>query len=215
MTLNFKGLDYETQWVEYPDIAPTMKAFGIPPNKEGTEYTIPVLKTEKGEHIMDSKKIAEHLESTYPPGDYASIKLDNPDQQRVVDALSKVAEQLTPIVMPLIPRNVLNPPSAEYFRETRAQRFGMSLDELESKEGGEKAWSNAKEPLDNLAKILRETEGPYFLGGKSSYADFYVVTYLHFARVADKDFYERLVKPYPEFRNLYTVHMAYLDRASE
>lgn len=103
-----------------------------------------------------------------------------------MDALSKVAEQLTPIgmtpcpskvvpsthvnlVMPLIPRNVLNPPSAEYFRETRAQRFGMSLDELESKEGGEKAWSNAKEPLDNLAKILRETEGPYFLGGKSTY----------------------------------------------
>lgn len=26
MILNFKGLDYETQWVEYPDIAPTMKA---------------------------------------------------------------------------------------------------------------------------------------------------------------------------------------------
>jgi len=26
ISLNFKGIDYETQWLEYPDVAPTLKS---------------------------------------------------------------------------------------------------------------------------------------------------------------------------------------------
>lgn len=29
MVLNFKGLDYETQWVEYPDIAPLLRGLYV------------------------------------------------------------------------------------------------------------------------------------------------------------------------------------------
>ncbi|PNS17396.1 hypothetical protein CAC42_7079 [Sphaceloma murrayae] len=215
MILNFKGLKYKTQWVEYPDVGPLMKSFGIPPNKAWPEYTIPVLKTEKGEYIMDSIKIAEHLESAYPPGNYASLKLNDPVQQRVVDALGKIMGAMAPIVMPLIPRNILNPPSAEYFQRTRKERFGMVLDDMEKEKGGEKAWTSAKEPIANMAAILNETEGPYFLGAKASYADVIFVTFLFFVKQADEKAYDRLVEPYPEFRDLYTVMNAYLDRATE
>jgi hypothetical protein len=30
LILNFKGVDYKTQWVEYPDIAPTWKELYVP-----------------------------------------------------------------------------------------------------------------------------------------------------------------------------------------
>jgi hypothetical protein len=32
MVLNFKGIDYKTEWVEYPDLMPTLKGIGLDPN---------------------------------------------------------------------------------------------------------------------------------------------------------------------------------------
>jgi hypothetical protein len=62
-------------------------------------------------------------------------------------------------------RTVLNERSAECFRETRAKRFGMPLDELEkSEDGGEKAWENIKPVLKEVASLLKETEGLFFMG---------------------------------------------------
>ena len=41
----------------------------------------------------------------------------------------------------------------------------MSLDELEkSKEGGEKAWENVKPALEEVATLLKENGGPFFMG---------------------------------------------------
>jgi hypothetical protein len=72
---------------------------------------------------------------------------------------------LRPVIMPRIPRTILNPRSAEYFRKTRAKRFGMPLDEFEkSEEGGEKAWENVKPALEDVGTLLKQTEGPFFMG---------------------------------------------------
>lgn len=59
MVLNFKGIDYKTEWIEYPDLAPTFKSFGLPPNDpNGTgyfmDYTAPAIRFEDGKLMMDS-----------------------------------------------------------------------------------------------------------------------------------------------------------------
>ncbi|KAF4553485.1 Glutathione S-transferase-like protein 11 [Elsinoe fawcettii] len=212
MILNYKGINYKTQWIEYPDVAPLLKSFGLPPNEEGTPYTIPTIKTKDGEYIMDSKKIAAYLEKTYPPGEYPEVKLDTPVQERVINIIQEIMTKLAPVVMPKASRNLLNPPSQEYFQRTRAERFGMSLDELEAKKGGDESWKDAEKPLNEMAALLQEKDGPYCLGDKSCYADFYIVTSLHFMKRVDENIYNRIVKDHVEFRSLYTCMQAYLDK---
>ncbi|GAW07250.1 glutathione S-transferase [Lentinula edodes] len=71
-SLNFKGLAYRTEWIEYPDIEALCIKIGAAPTDvkaDGTtpEYTLPVIfdpSTNKA--ISDSFNIAQYLDTTYP-----------------------------------------------------------------------------------------------------------------------------------------------------
>ncbi|KAL5377476.1 hypothetical protein DPSP01_009814 [Paraphaeosphaeria sporulosa] len=94
MALNYKKIDYETQWVEYPDVAPLAKSLGIPPGEgPGLPYTIPIMTTAGGEHIMDSKKIVDYLEEHYAPPDYPSLHLDSPILARVTEQMPGIMQR--------------------------------------------------------------------------------------------------------------------------
>jgi hypothetical protein len=72
---------------------------------------------------------------------------------------------MAPVVMPRIPRHILNERSVMYFHETRTKRFGMPLDEFEkSEKGGETAWENVRPVLEEVASLLKENGGPFFMG---------------------------------------------------
>jgi hypothetical protein len=69
--LNYKGLAYKTEWIEYPDIADLCKKIGAEPTmirKDGRPYySLPVIQDPKtGAVISDSARIAEYLDETYP-----------------------------------------------------------------------------------------------------------------------------------------------------
>lgn len=66
--LNIKGLPYRTEWVEYPDIAPLIKSFGLPPNLNSyMPYTLPTIYDPRTKRaIMDSMEIAKYLDDEYP-----------------------------------------------------------------------------------------------------------------------------------------------------
>ncbi|KAF9519898.1 hypothetical protein BS47DRAFT_1387833 [Hydnum rufescens UP504] len=71
IALNYKGIPFTTEWVEYPDIAPKFKALGLAPNPEGTPYTAPVIRytppgSKEGQYTMDSSAIADFLDRTFP-----------------------------------------------------------------------------------------------------------------------------------------------------
>jgi glutathione S-transferase len=73
LALNLKGIPYQTQWVEMPDITAVREKFGVPANRtnpDGTPYhTLPVIHdTSTGELVGDSFEIALYLDSTYPGG---------------------------------------------------------------------------------------------------------------------------------------------------
>ncbi|KAF1991367.1 hypothetical protein K402DRAFT_367884 [Aulographum hederae CBS 113979] len=195
LVLNFKGIDYETEWTEYPDIAPKMKSFGIPPKDERYPYTIPVLKLHD-KHIMDSAAIVPALEEAYPT---PSLHLDDPILPQVFEAVNSLAGPLRGVLLPKVPKVLLNPRSAEYFFRTRKEALGMDLEEYERREGGEKAWEGARQAIAHLGVLLKEKSGAYFLGEEVSYADFVFVGFLEWARRSCGETYERLVKDEPAF----------------
>ena len=120
MVLNYKKIDYVTEWIEYPDVAPKLKGFGIPPNPEDahgrfTDYTIPAIKYVDGSYQMDSWPIAQSLEKQYPT---LTLHLDDPIVIKIRDHVATMFTPLRDLVIPKVPRAILNKPSAEYFLET-------------------------------------------------------------------------------------------------
>lgn len=110
---------------------------------------------------MDSRKIVTRLENDYPS---PSLHLDSPLLPIVEDLLSKVQEPMRCIWMPLIPSNLLNPRSAEYFTRTREEKFGKSLADLKAEAAGEEAWIEALPGLKGLGELLAREGGPFLLG---------------------------------------------------
>jgi glutathione S-transferase len=149
----------------------TLDHSGIPPNEEGMPYTLPAIRL-NGTFYQDSGRIAAHIEQLYPS---PPLHLQSPVLSKVEALMPKLMFPLRSVIMPRIPRTILNERSAEYFHETRAKRFGMPLDELEKSEyGGDKAWENVKPVCEEVARLLKETEGPFFMGkeGKCSHRVF-------------------------------------------
>lgn len=212
LALNYKGLDYETVWVEFPDIAPLMKSYGLEPNPEGvarSPYTIPAVKFPDDVYMMDSRTIATELEHRYPS---PSLHLDSPILGEVEKLIPKLFWPMAGIHLPKIPKNILNPPSAEYVERTRADNSKEARSELESDPGGEKTWAQVQQTLKELGDILKANGGPFALGKTVSYADLVVVSFLHFARRVDESLYERAVAMEPSLGTLCDASKSWLER---
>jgi len=185
--LNFKNIPYTTSWIEYPDMGPKFKEFGIAATATNSPsgYSSPMVQLPDGTYVMDSRNIADSLEALHPE---PSFQLDSGYVERTQKAVLDVGAALAPLCLPRVPELLLNPSSAEYFQRTRAVRFGMTLDELaRSEKGGEAAWEKAMPSIREIAAILHEHEdGPYVLGEKASYADLIIAGYWAFAKKLDK-----------------------------
>lgn len=146
---------------EYPDLRPFFSSQGVPPQGEDLQaYTIPTVKIDD-EFTVDSKKIAHELEKRFPE---PSLRLDSQELKDVEAALPLSFGSIYPAILPRIPRNILNPPSAEYFQRTRKEKYGMSLDEMEKTQGGDDAIEKAKHGLQVMAEIVKRNDGPFIMG---------------------------------------------------
>jgi hypothetical protein len=110
---------------------------------------------------MDSWPIAHTLESLYPS---PSLHLSNPMITRVRDHIPAIMKPLTGFLIPKAPTRLLNPRSAEYFNETRKERFGMSLVEVERTTAVDEKWEEARGAVEEAAGWLKSGGGPFFLG---------------------------------------------------
>lgn len=161
---------------------------------------------------MESGTIAAALEKEFPS---PPLHLDSPVLPKVEALMPKIMQPLGPVYMPRVPRDLLNERSASYFSRTREARFGMPLDELErSEKGGETAWENASPHIRELADLLKENGGPFFMGKTVSYADFIVVGSLQFwKRLSyDGDLFDRLMCIDHSFLKLYEACAEWLKR---
>ncbi|KAI6031321.1 hypothetical protein BKA83DRAFT_4198617 [Pisolithus microcarpus] len=194
--LGYKGLPFRIEWVEYPDIAPRMKAIGARQNKllDGREmYTLPVLDDPNtGALITDSWEIAEYLEKTYPEKSIFPNK--SKGLIRAFDAA--LINLLQPVCkFPILRASeILSERSAEYYIATREAGFKEKLSEF-SPEGPKRDehWA-IMERTFNTSKEWYDEEGKKWLMGDTfSYADVITAAFLIWLkRVLHGDEWEKI-----------------------
>ena len=161
---------------------------------------------------MDSRVIAAELEKLHPS---PSLHLESPVLPQVEALVPKATRlPLRDVIMPKVPRNLLNPLSKEYFERTRAERFGSPLAELEKKKPEDEAWKEAEPAINELGGLLKKHGGPFVLGETMSYADLVVVGALQFLKCIEGRFLEKLVEIEPAFGKLYDASRGWLERDS-
>ncbi|KAF4467786.1 glutathione S-transferase [Fusarium albosuccineum] len=174
---NFKGLDYKTEWLEYPNIKPTLEAH-VSANESTGTWTIPTVKFPDGTYLMDSRKIVERVEKEHPE---PSVQLDSPTLAKLEQIMPRLMTPLRPIYFTTVPERILNSESVPYWHETRSKLAGMPLDQLSKEKGGQQAWDAAQPVLQEVEALLKEnSDGPFFLGKTPSYADFVWAGFLIF-----------------------------------
>ncbi|KAF2482862.1 hypothetical protein BDY17DRAFT_323640 [Neohortaea acidophila] len=171
-SLNFKGIPYRVEWVEFPDIAPRWKAMGIAPNPppEIFEYTCPTVQMPDGSYVMESRRITAALEALQP---LPSLHLDNGYAERAQSAVDILLYHVSVGVMPFIP-DLLTPRSRAWYHEERKKvTGGISITEFANKFD----WEKARPGLIQVKELLNENDGPYILGKEPSFADFVIVSF--------------------------------------
>ncbi|KAI1352010.1 putative glutathione S-transferase [Xylaria sp. FL0043] len=188
--LNYKGLDYETEWLEYPEIKPRLQEH-LPKGIE--KYTIPTAIMPDGTYIMDSWKIAQAIERDHP---LPSLHLDSPLREKVEGHMLTGREALKPIYVPNVMKRLLKECNHAYWRETRSKVVGMPLDEYEKKySGSDKPYKDAAPHFQAVTAILKEnTGGPFFMGSTISYTDFIWAAFLIFCRRIGDDMFQSVLE---------------------
>ncbi|KAF8798616.1 hypothetical protein BYT27DRAFT_7177613 [Phlegmacium glaucopus] len=185
-TLNYKGIPYRTEWIEYPDIEPHCKTLGINPTGKkpngNPHYTLPAIHDPStGTYLADSLLIAEYLEKTYPDTPsvfpYQTESLQHAFQFAFWESLAPVRPFIITAIFPKLGTRR----SEEYYRRTREHFLGKPLEEVVPV-GRERIeqWAKFQEGMNKVDECLAKTDpkGPFVMGDTISWADFFLSGYL-------------------------------------
>jgi len=189
-TLNFKGLPYKTEWVEFPDIEPLCRNIGIPPTSkkdDGSDrYTLPAIHdTSTGANIADSVLIAEYLEKTYPNTPKVFPNNTLALQVAFVDAFLAQINDLWKFIRPATCLK-LNARSRERYRRKCEEWAGKRIEDIAPKgEAANVEWAKVKDGLANVDTWYAKNggEGPFLLGVTVSWGDIVVGSFLRWVRI--------------------------------
>lgn len=185
--LNFKGVAYETVWIEYGDIQSAAKEAGAPPtslNDDGSpHYTVPFIKDHStGAVVSESLKIAAYLDDTYPALPALFPAGTRALQHAFYDALEAA---IVPVYFVAVPNSYayLTPSSKAAFRAFMEPKFGGGRLEALSPAGSAARVAHMKAIKETLGKIngwleANGPEEPYFIGSTVSFADLVVAAYV-------------------------------------
>ncbi|EED18881.1 conserved hypothetical protein [Talaromyces stipitatus ATCC 10500] len=207
LLLNYKGLDYKTEWLEYPNIGVRL-GHHVPPNEQGPHFTLPAIQLPDGSYVMDSYKIADIIEERHL--EPRVHRLNIPAQLTFRNILTNLMRQLTPLYIPGIAQRLLSNESIDFFIAARQKDVGMPLDEY-GKQHGPGAFDRAEPFLHEMTALLDETAGPYFLGDTVSYTDFIWAAILLFFKCFGDDIYGELLMRSGNSQ----VHTEFLDALSQ
>ncbi|KAF9564190.1 hypothetical protein CPC08DRAFT_734565 [Agrocybe pediades] len=183
--LNFKGIPYKTEWVDFVDIESHCKKHGLKPTGkrswDGQDlYTLPAIHdASTGVYVSDSWLIAEYLEKQYPDTPTLFPSGTKGLQQAFTDLHLQTVFPLRAFLIPRVPRK-LSPRSAEYFIRTREISFKKKLEDIVPKgDEATKEWSKLEVGFDKIAAWYARTDdkGQFMLGETISWADITVVSF--------------------------------------
>ncbi|KAF5572706.1 glutathione-S-transferase [Fusarium pseudoanthophilum] len=190
LLLNYKGLDYKTEWLEYPEIKERLSGH-VSPNQGGAPFTCPAVQFPDGSYVMDSYKIADLIEGMYPE---PSVHLKNPMQDRLRASMIKFMTEMVPIYVPGVAKNIIGEKSIEFFLATRLQDVGMPLYEYGEKHSPG-AFDRAEPFAREITALLKENKsGPFLLGDVVSYADFIWAGILLFFKCLGEEEYKEVLR---------------------
>jgi len=161
---------------------------------------------------MESPPITEKLEALYPePSLHLETGLHN-EAYALADSMVFTAgpDFLVPLVT-----DVLREPAGAWFAEDRQKRFGISLQDLEAKMGGEACRPAVEELLEKIKTLLtthKKDEGPFVLGSTPSYADFPIAGLFESLVRMHPGRAESILKYDPSFEKLHAACKPWLER---
>ncbi|RKR06834.1 glutathione S-transferase [Kushneria sinocarnis] len=174
MALRHKGLDYEARpWLftDKDEIAFSVEG-------DGSKATVPVLVDDDDRVINDSFEILRYLDHAYP--DTPLLDQDRAESRaRFIKYWSEtqVAPAIFRIIILDIFRN-LDERDQPYFRESREQRFGVTLEEFHNPDQGREMLDRALTPLRSHLQEL-----PFLDGQTAGGADYIAFGIFMTARV--------------------------------
>ncbi|KAI1328937.1 putative glutathione S-transferase [Xylariaceae sp. FL0255] len=189
--LNYKGLDYETKWLEYPEIKPTIKPHI--PVAEDDHYTIPAVKFPDGTYMMESFDIATRIEKEHPE---PPLHLDAPIFDRLRPLTMGGQSAIRPIVMTQVYKRLLKESNWEYWKKTRFASIDMPIEQYEKEFASDDTpYKNAAPHFSKISELLHEDEsGPFFMGKTVCYTDFVWGSVLLFYRRIGEDVFEKVLE---------------------
>ena len=110
---------------------------------------------------MDSANIASALEQLYPE---PSLHLENEKVIKIGQMVPDLTLPLRPEYIAKLPHTIMTERSASFFVASREKMFGKSLAQIEEEEGDGSGWAKCRPAWDELVRLLKEEEGPFFLG---------------------------------------------------
>ncbi|KAJ3511627.1 hypothetical protein NLJ89_g3986 [Agrocybe chaxingu] len=191
--LNYKGLSYRTEWVEFADIEALSIKHGFAPSGKRADgsprYTLPAIYDEStGAKIADSSLIADYLEATYldTPSLYPhnTRALQAAYEAAVLAHLDAIHQFTAPYLMT---KKYFTPKTEEYYRKFREPAFGGKRLEDLLPFGAErvKQWERLKNDIGKIAAWYdkNDRKGSFLLGETPSWADFVAASFLVWLRV--------------------------------
>ncbi|KAK2464960.1 hypothetical protein APHAL10511_003036 [Amanita phalloides] len=183
-TLNYKGLPFRTERLQYVDIEKTCKEKGIPPSNPDGEikYTLPsIFDTSTGTGVSESHRIAAYLDETYPDTPKVIPAGTEALQTAWIAAIRPNLSAMWQFSLPGTLNILDHPESNDYFYRTRSVIFGKDLHEMRPQ--GEVAWDAAMKDLEKGFNVIDQwilkSGGPYVMGKTVSFADFVVAGWLN------------------------------------
>ncbi|KAH6911357.1 hypothetical protein BKA70DRAFT_1538284 [Coprinopsis sp. MPI-PUGE-AT-0042] len=174
LCLNYKGIPYKTEWVEFPDIRALYEKYSTPANarSDGSPepfYSLPAIldvNPTTGEEIMiaDSLKIAKYLDTAYPN---TPRVLPSPHDEKAVEEQGAFAYRTLMAVLPVFPNiftsKVLktgNEASQAYANKVRIGAFHRLFKEkYGSISSVEEVTFTDEEKRENFTKFLENLDG--------------------------------------------------------
>ncbi|KAE9388694.1 hypothetical protein BT96DRAFT_968053 [Gymnopus androsaceus JB14] len=199
--LNYKGLEFKTTWIEYPDIERIAKELGVKPTGKklngDPEYTLPMIVDDStGVALSESVDIAEYLDKTYPDTPRLLPEGSHTLQAAFRDAFYPKLGSYFPFLVPTVPM-VANPSSDEFFRAKYETMLGMKLEDFYPKdEARVAAWNKWKAEVGTVAAWFRK-EDVWVMGDTPSFADFILAAFILSAKTlfgADSKEYKEILE---------------------
>ncbi|KIJ69395.1 hypothetical protein HYDPIDRAFT_172806 [Hydnomerulius pinastri MD-312] len=178
LVLSYKGLPFETSWVEYPDIEDVIRTAGAGPTMKhpdgSPKYTVPaIMDPNTNTFLCDSWAIAEYLDETYPEKPVLP-----PNSRTLISAFEAAfvaasRSYAVPIIMVRTAERILNPRSAHYMRTTKAATFGLKTWEemVGDASTNEAWWMTFKNGMSEIDGWYRKGGGKWVMGDTFSFAD--------------------------------------------